>query len=330
MKILIEHPVFCPYNGAVTGGTERFVHLAAKALSRNHEVEIFASQDSKADCLKSSAFSTEHEVANKRNTKTKVWYNELQEASEYFDAVLLNSSLTYSVLLTNPYQRLFSKSVYFNHNFSNWFLRGYAGRGMQIVLRKYRSLGGKSLYFSDDNKNQLEAYWKAERALIAKDFENEPFLEYDLFDGKFNQAVFPDDASPAREPEGYLIAMGRDVPDKRLNLAKKEAKRLGRELRVYSDLSHPELMKEVAGADCLLLSSRNETFSIAAFEAMCHGVPVSYIDEPPAIQLFPELGRAWGDVNSNTLEERKLIQDHMRETYSLEQFGLRLEKLLEG
>lgn len=334
MKILIEHPVFIPYTGAVTGGTERFVHLAAKALSQDHDVQIFASQDSTTPCIKSSAFSTAYQISNKRNTNTKLWYNDLQTAAEDFDVVILNSSLTYTVLLNHPYKKLFSKSIYFNHNFSNWFLRGFSGKNMQLIARLFRSQGGKTFYFSDENKLQLENFWDGFRdeivACVSAKRKDEPFLELELFDGKFNQAVFPDDAVPVQAPQGYLIAVGRDVPDKRLNQAKLMAKKLKKELRVYSDLPHDELMKEVAGADCLLLSSRNETFSIAAFEAMCHGVPVSYIDEPPALQLYPELGRSWGDINTNTLEERQRIQEHLKQTYSLEQFKRRLVEVMEG
>lgn len=336
MKILVEHPIFCPYQEKITGGTELFVHRVKEALSLlGHEVDVFGTADSTLPCIQSSAYSTQWmQTQNAGNTKSKDWYDDLTEASKDFDKVILNTSLSSTHLLNSVYAPLLNKSIYFNHNASDWFVRGFAGRQMQSIVRYMRSLGGKSFYFAESNRAALEFAWNTpaeyQRATSGKvatglrRLVDHSFLSLEMWDDQFNQAVCPHDAVEPRAPEGYLVFIGRNDPNKRLRLAQKKAKDLGRELRVLTDVPHEEAMHVLAGADCLLLSSKNETFCITAFEALCHGIPVSCLEAPPALDFYPELARGWGDVTPNTFEERQKISADLRSKYTLEAFGERL------
>lgn len=336
MKILIEHPCFTPYNGVVHGGTEMFVYRLAVALMQlGHHVEIYASADSTEDSIRSRSVSTAGAHARGRKFDPRPWYDGL--AASDHDLVVLNTSMTSAALLDPVYADLFSRSIYLNHNGSNHFVRDFPGRQLNVVLRYFRACGGRAYYLSERNRAALAADWehnlpqilagKAESGL--KRISNHAFLDLDPFDGHFNQAV----AVPAmpRAAEGYLAAIGRRDREKRLPTAAKLAKELGRELFVVTPdlgLPHHDVMDLLAGAECLLLPSRNETFSIVAFEAMCHGVPVSYIEEPPAISLYPSLGRAWGDVRTTTLAERQVANAYLSSTYTPEAMGWRMLGLM--
>ena len=155
------------------------------------------------------------------------------------------------------------------------------------------------------------------------------FLDLDPWDGQFDQAVFPDDAVPARASEGYVVAIGRRVEDKQLPEAEELAKTLGKELSVLTDMPHADVMEVLAGADVLMLPSKNETFSIVAFEAVCHGVPVTCMDVPPALQPYPYLTWPWGEWMPTTLDEREGMQEMVRETCGMEALERRFESLLE-
>lgn len=358
MRILIEHPLFTPYTSSVQGGTERFASRAAEALRLcGHEVELFGTKDSTCKCIRSRMPSAVWHKERGKDTATRVWYRDLLAESASWDRVLLNTALSSPVLLDPVYEDLFCKSVYINHNGSNWYTRGFAGRQMQSVVRFLRYCGGRAYYLSEANRETLEQDWAdpeaRAQALLGRAragyarIGHTRFLDENMWDGRFNQAVAVE--ATVREPEGFLVAIGRLDTEKRLDRAAQLARELGKELVVYVtkltlnqvredeamlrkldgvvvlfDEPHAEIMDTLSRADCLLLPSQLEMFSIAAMEAMCHGVPVSCIDPPPALELYPSLLRKWGDVCPNTLSERHKAAAAMAE-WSLEKFGERLE-----
>lgn len=93
-------------------------------------------------------------------------------------------------------------------------------------------------------------------------------------------------------------------------------------------LRHGDVMEALAGAEALLLPSRNETFSIVAFEAVCHGVPVTCLEAPLAHEPFPELTWPWGKWVTTSLKERQAMQAVVPRRTPLEALGRRLEAVL--
>jgi hypothetical protein len=346
MRVLIEHPIFEPYT-SISGGTELFVRNAVRALkARGHEVSVFAAADSALPCIKSTVFSkrfiNDKAAGKTARVKTTRWYSEIAELAASFDSILLNTTLFSLCVLDPVHAAWFHKAVYFNHNGSRQFVSERAGLAMQSTLRYFRAHGGRTYYFSERNKAALAAQWAlpARRALATGErpiaralarLGDNTFLNGEPWDGPFFQGIFPEDAAPAAASEGYLIAIGRDDPrEKRLARALKLGKELNREVFVISGEDHGKVMDYLASAEALLLPSRDETFSIVAFEAACHGVPVSCLEVPPALQPFPELTWPWGEWLATTEAERAGVQKELRELYSAEAMGRRLEAAIAG
>lgn len=367
MKLLVEHVLFSPYTGTIYGGAEKSTYAMADALrKRGHQVDIVAPQDSTLDCIKAPVWSGQHVVQHGGVMKMKVWYDFIRELSADYDGIYLNHGMTSQSLLDPRHEVWMSKSAYINRDGSGWYTTGAGGMRLLTNLRWMRYCGGKTYYMSEANRKKLDWVWSHPKKGLevrgqcctggVKRIGHSDFFSTDPFDGQHNQLVFPADAVPARAPEGYLVAIGRPDANKRLHLASEMAKNLGKHLILFTtsrntsstgdyhekviakcrslgaevrlDVPHPEIMQTLAGADALLLSSRDETFCRIAEEAISHGVPVSAMEVPPALSAYPELIREWGDVSTTTLEERQTAHEYLRQTYTMDAYGARLEALL--
>jgi len=206
MNILIEHIVHVPYTGKITGGTERFVNLASDALRTvGHRVSIMGPADSTGECVLSSVPS--EQVASPINFRD--WYRSIRDRAQVYDAIMLNQPLTLQWVLDPELDFMLKRSTYINHNGLRWYTEGRAGLRLSACLQYMRSRGGRAFYLSKKNRDALEAVAKGEvtRAVIAKECRggvkrvgSDSFLGTALFDGHFDEAVYPPNAVIARAP----------------------------------------------------------------------------------------------------------------------------------
>lgn len=358
MKILVEHIVYQPYTGKITGGTERFTYLALAALRlAGHQAETVVPADSiECDRIRSPKPSKLVKGGDLRP-----WYAFLAEVGRGYDAILLNHPLDSPVPLSMPLPIL-RKCTYINHIASAAYVSSSMGMRLIGHLKALRHVGGHTLYLSEQNKADLEAQWaKQDDVAYGLSRYSEAgrrctgdvsFLEHGLFDGRIDQAICPDDLAAPTASDGYLVSIGRADVGKRLELGSKVAKQLGKPhivftttpdikgqtiiaklqedgSEVFVDVPHDQIMAALAAADALLLPSKAKTYSHVAMEAVAHGVPVMALIAPPAMDDFPELLLPWDEPFVTTsLEERVGIQQFVQEEYSLLALSDRLQVAL--
>jgi len=356
MKLLIEHPYYCPFTPeSPKGGTDRFAHQAFSCLrDAGFDAHIYASPGSVP--LEGVVMgSVPPYSAGDVSRRLVKWYEELNSVASEFDAVILNSSpcgggferyaelASKSVSIAHYYHLSRSSQPSFRYALQCKITRKYGGR---VVSVGQSFIDASQEMWEKKGEYAKECYpklWK----LIGNDIPQ--------FDGTIDINVCPNSPLPTRILN-KVVAVGRPVKEKSLLLAAETMAKLpGYERVIYTyddggkyfqnlskfcssnriplrlSLPHSNIMEEISDAKCLLFPSHSEVSGgIVSFEAASMGIPVIHHCSEPDYYLTPYgLSRKVADSKtivdemtktvekeSQTLDERIQISKEIRGLYS--------------